>query len=128
MAKSTRKRHPAVLAAARVIGGALAKKGAKAAAKRVVKSKAKKSAAKKAVTKKKASPNSLEKTLRSENKGDARVKGAIERLRKQEQSGLISAGERHRALNRMTKANKAAKARPSVKMGGIKRDVRRSGK
>jgi len=46
MAKSTRKRHPAVLAAARLIGGALVKKGAKTAAKKAVKTTAKKKAAK----------------------------------------------------------------------------------
>ena len=48
----------------------------------------------------------LERMLRSENKGDARTTGRIKKLQDQEEAGLISPGERHRALNRLTKSHK----------------------
>lgn len=133
MAKRTRKRNPLVYAAARVVGGALVKRGAKTAAKKVVKSKAKstvkKSTAKKAAPKKKVSSNqSLERRIRSESRGDSRTKSSIDKLRKQEENGLISPRERHNALNRMTKYSKEMRAKDTKgkKIGGIKRDTRTS--
>ena len=126
MAKRTGKRNPLVFAAARAIGGALAKKGAKTVAKKAVKSKAK-SAAKKTASKPKASSQTtLEKRLRSENRGDARTKTRIDKLKKQEETGLISPRERQQALNKMTKYSKAKSASPKKKIGGIKRDTRTS--
>jgi len=81
---------------------ALARAAAQIAAKQLAKKGAKK------VVKKKASPQQrLERMLRSENKGDARTSGRIKRLREQEEAGLISPGERQRALNRLTKSQKA---------------------
>jgi hypothetical protein len=76
--------------------------------------------------KKKAKKNiheSLERRLRSENKGDARTAGRIKRLREQEEAGLISAGEHHRALNSMTKASKdfAKAVKRGKKIGGVRR-------
>ena len=111
--------------AAPLVGAAIglaARAAAKAGAKRVAKSAAKKTASKAKIS----SQKTLEKRLRSENRGDSRTASAIKKLQDQERNGLISAGERQRALNRMTKTSKAAKARPTKKVGGIKRDVRRS--
>ena len=86
----------AALMAARV----LAKQGAK----KVVKSTAKK-VAKKTVSKKNPQ-QAVERMLRAENKGDAHMAGKIKKLRAQEDSGLISGGERARALNSMTKSHR----------------------
>ncbi len=52
----------------------------------------------------------LERILRSENRGDARVAGRIKELRAREAEGLMSAGERQRALNRMTKSQRTHEA------------------
>ena len=66
-------------------------------------------AAKKAVTKKKKPTNfkSQESKLKAENKGDERTVGRIKRLKEQNDSGLISDGERQRALTRLTKEHRS---------------------
>ena len=87
---------------------------AKKLAKKVVKKK----------SKKKYKPQTtLERTLRSENKGDARVRGRIKELRSREESGLMSAGERQRSLNAMTKSSKKSRAslKNGKKISGVKR-------
>ncbi len=82
-----------------------AKKLAKKAVKKVAK-KAVKKAVKKTAKPKVTSQQRLERMLRSENKGDARIAGHIKKLREQEKSGLITAGERQRGLNKLTKSYK----------------------
>jgi len=74
-----------------------------------------KSAAKKTAKKKITSNTKLERTLRAENKGDARTTGKIKKLREQERSGLISPRERMNALNRMTKSYKSLPKKKSAK-------------
>ena len=86
--------------------GPLIGRAAAMAAKALIK-KGTKSAAKKAVKKKVSSQQKLERMLRAENKGDARMTGKIKKLRAQEEGGLISARERMNSLNRMTKSHKA---------------------
>ena len=52
------------------------------------------------------SQTTLERMLRSENKGDEMITGRIRRLQEQESAGLISPGESQRALYRLTKSHK----------------------
>lgn len=76
--------------------------------KRIVKQAAKKKAdtAKKAKPKAKKDPNKeLERRVLSESKGHIGTKGKVARLKEQERTGLISAGERQAALNKMTKSS-----------------------
>jgi len=95
------------------IVGAAARLAAKAVAKKLAKS----------ATKKASSQQRLERTLRSENRGDARIKGRIDSLRKKEEAGLISARERASSLNSMTKSSKSHKAaqKKGQKISGVKR-------
>ena len=89
---------PLIGRAALMAARALAKK----AGKKVVKS-----TAKKVVKKRKKNPQqAVERMLRSENKGDAHMARKIKKLRAQEDAGLISSGERARALNSMTKSHR----------------------
>ena len=82
---------------------------------------------------KKRSPNyksSEERLVRSENPRDARVQGKIKDINARVDAGLMSEGEKQRALNRMTKSDKemrrktaeakarSAKTRP-VASGGV---------
>jgi len=104
---------PIVGAAARLAAAAILKK----AGKKVVKSATKKA------SNKASSQQRLERTLRSENRGDARMKGRIDSLREKEEAGLISARERANSLNSMTKSSKAYRAaqKKGQKISGVKR-------
>lgn len=55
---------------------------------------------------------SLEKMLRSQNRGDARIASTIKKLQELEKNGLISARERQQALTKMTESYKQLQNSP----------------
>lgn len=69
-------------------------------------------------------PNSLEKRLMDENKGDARIPAIIRDLQEKEAAGLISEGERFQQLNMLTKSDKQLRKQlqeSGQRIGGVSR-------